>query len=514
MAQKFATTLALLIVMSWSAAAQDLKATLSNAARAMGVTNLRTIEFSGSGSQFAMGQALHPGVPWPRFNAKTYDYTIDYITPAARQEMVRTQALNPPLGGSPQPIIGEQRQVQFVSGKFGWDLNGNDSRPIPEPTGNGVVLDPVGDRLVQIWLTPPGFIKAAMKSKDATAKQQVIGGKRFYVVSFGTGKTKMNGYIDDQNLVEKVETWIDNPVVGDMKVEAAYSQYRDFGGVKFPARIVQKQDDFPVLDLTITNVKPNVEFNIPVPDVVRQTPPPPAVNLKTEKVADGLYFFTGQNDNSIAVEFKDFVVIVEAPMSDARSLAVIAETKRLIPNKPIRYMVNTHTHFDHSGGIRTYAAEGITIITQEGNKAYIEQLLRAPHTIIPDTLAQMKIKPHFRVEGVDDSRVIADGSRKLILYHLQGNTHCDAMLMLYMPAEKIIMEADVFTKNLAPNIPQVLPSGAPPDYPRCCDARNFYANVVRLKLDVDTIVPIHNGVVSWDYFLKYLGKPAKENNGA
>jgi hypothetical protein len=112
---------------------------------------------------------------------------------------------------------------------------------------------------------------------------------------------------------------------------------------------------------------------------------------------------------------------------------------------------------------------------------------------------------------VEDSRIITDGSRKLVLYHFHGNTHADAMLMLYMPAEKIVIEADVFTKNLAPEIVQVMPPNAPLDYPRCCDARNFYANVLRLKLDVDRLVPIHKDIVAWDYFLKYLGKPARGN---
>ena len=208
-------------------------------------------------------------------------------------------------------------------------------------------------------------------SSAATVKQETIGGKHYEVVSFpGPNKAKINGYINDQNLVEKTETWVDNSILGDMPIVTTFTGYKDFGGLRFPTRLVQKQAGWPTLDLTITDAMANVAADFTVPDVVRKFTPPPAVKLTTQKVADGIYFFSGQNDNSIAVEFKDFVVMIEGPMSEDRSLAVIAETNHLIPNKPIRYMVNTHAHFDHTGGVRTYAAKGITIITQRGNKAY------------------------------------------------------------------------------------------------------------------------------------------------
>jgi hypothetical protein len=311
----FANTIAIMLLISSATMAQEAQTILSKAADAMGAANLKTIEFSGSGSQFVFGQNVNPNTPWPRFHAKSYTYAADYETPAAREEMVRTQALDPPRGGGMQPLIGEQRQVQFVSGNFAWDMPG--SNPTPQPAA-------AGDRLLLLWLTPHGFLKSALKS-NATVRRQTIGGRSFNVVSFeGPGKSKMKGYINEQNLVERVETRTGNPVLGDMLVETTYAGYRDFGGVEFPSKIVEKQGGYPVLDIAINSVKSNIPVSISVPDAVRQASPP-AVRVASQKIADGVYFIAGGTHNSVAVECKDFVVVVEAPLNEERSLAVIGE---------------------------------------------------------------------------------------------------------------------------------------------------------------------------------------------
>src|SRR6201999_3766728 len=106
------------------------------------------------------------------------------------------------------------------------------------------------------------------------------------------------------------------------------------------------------------------------------------------------------------LEYKDYLAIVEAPLSEERSLAVIAAAKKLVPNKPIRYLINTHHHFDHSSGIRTYVAEGATVITSEMNKDYYEQAWKAPRTLAPDQLSQNPKKATFVT--VKDKYVLTD----------------------------------------------------------------------------------------------------------
>jgi glyoxylase-like metal-dependent hydrolase (beta-lactamase superfamily II) len=301
-------------------------------------------------------------------------------------------------------------------------------------------------------------------------------------------KATLNG----KNLVERVEVRSDNPVLGDIVTETTYADYKDLTEAKsdvlFPTHIVQRQGGFPVLDLTITKTDTNNPYVIlPTPENVekagaQQTPPP--VKVDTQKVAEGVWYLTGGTHHSVAVEFKDHVVLVECPLNDARALAVVDAIKKTIPNKPIKYVVNTHHHFDHSGGLRACVAEGATIITQESNKAYYEKLWAMPHTLSPDRLARSPRKA--AIEAVAGRRVLADAARTLELYRLEGSDHADTMLIAYLPKEKILVEADVYNPA-APNAP----AG-----PVVKENVVLYDNLLRLKLDVQQIAPIHGRLMS------------------
>jgi glyoxylase-like metal-dependent hydrolase (beta-lactamase superfamily II) len=188
----------------------------------------------------------------------------------------------------------------------------------------------------------------------------------------------------------------------------------------------------------------------------------------------------------VAVEFKDYVALVEAPLNDERTLAVIAAVKKTIPNKPVKYVVNTHNHFDHSGGLRAAVAEGATIITQAANKPYYEKVWASPHTLSPDRLAKSPKQP--KVEAVLDKRVLTDGTQVLELYKLQGSDHAETMLVGYLPKARILIEADVFNPP-APNAP-------PGAFNK--EAANLYDNMQRLKLDVQQIAPLHGRLITID----------------
>lgn len=475
MRHKVIVVIAAVTLMLAPVTAQDSGAVLDSAAKALGAASLKSLQYSGSGLNFALGQSPEPTAPWPRFNVKSYTCAINYDTAAWRQEMVRTQGEDPPRGGGGQPLAGEQRQVQLVSGSHAWNMAGTNATPAPAARA---------ERMLQIWVTPHGFVKGAMANK-ATVQAQTSGGKKVHVATFmADGRYRVRGVINDQGLVEKVETWIDNPVLGDMLVETTYSDYKDFGGVKFPTKIVQNQGGFPALDLTVTSVQPNAAADIQAPENVRMATAPP-VTVETQKVADGVWYLTGGSHHSAAVEFNDHVVVIEGPQNEARSLAVIAEVKKLVPGKPIRYLVNTHHHFDHSGGIRTYVAEGATIVTHRINRPFYEKTFAAPRTLAPDALSKSGKKPAFQV--VDRQWTMTDGARTLALYHIEGNAHNEGILMAYLPAEKILIEADVFTPG-APN--------APPPQTANPFSVNLYENIQRLKLDVGQIVPIHGRLVT------------------
>src|SRR4030095_13271038 len=239
--------------------------------------------------------------------------------------------------------------------------------------------------MLTLWATPQGFVKAAMMN-NATTRTAKGGTEASFSVG---GKYKMAGTINSQGQVEKVQTWINHPIVGDMLVETTYTGYKDFGGVMFPSHILQTQDGYPSLDLTISMVTANPEVNITILDDVR-TFTPPAVVVESKKMGDGVYYLTGGPHHSLAVEMRDHIVVVDVPNNEARASAVLAKAKELMPNKPIRYVVTSHHHWDHLGGIRAAMNEGATIVTHESNKSFLERVAKTPHTINPDRLASSK----------------------------------------------------------------------------------------------------------------------------
>jgi glyoxylase-like metal-dependent hydrolase (beta-lactamase superfamily II) len=211
-------------------------------------------------------------------------------------------------------------------------------------------------------------------------------------------------------------------------------------------------------------------------------------------VAEDVYYFTGGTHHSVIVAFDNYVMVVEAPLDETRSSAVISEVKKLYFNKPIKYLVNTHAHFDHAGGIRTYAAEGATILTYQMNKPYYEKTFAMPRTLAPDKLSQSKKKAV--IEAVPEKRVITDGKRTIELYHVPNN-HNEGMLIAYLPKEKIVIEADLYTPGAA-NAPA--PETVNPNTVALLE------NLDRLKLDYDKILGLHGRMATKDELLKAAGR--------
>jgi glyoxylase-like metal-dependent hydrolase (beta-lactamase superfamily II) len=498
MSRKYLAVISLVLLFPAAAVAQDARSALQSASAAMGADGLRTLEFSGSGFDFAIGQAYNPASPWPRFLVKSYSRALNYEMPASRMDRIRAQGENPPRGGGLQPIRGDQPQNQLVI------VNAN---------------TPWVQQL-EIWITPHGFLKAAA-ANGATARTQTLGGKRYTVVTFtGQNKAPVSGFINEQNLVERVETRIDNAMLGDMPFEGIYSEYKDFGGVKFPTRFVQRQGGHPILDLTITDVKPNSGVTIEASQGRGRGGAPAAAGgaavgrggagagapagMPTEKLADGVHLLLG-GYASLAIDFKEYIVVVEGAQSEERGLAVIAEAKRLIPNKPIRYVINTHLHFDHSSGLRPFVAEGATIITHQSNKAWFDKILSEPRSLNPDTLSASKRKPS--VEGVGDRRVLTDGNHVVELHRLQGSGHTEGLMMVYLPKLKVLLEADAYNPPAQADAP--VPDPVSPY------TANIADNIKRLKLDIQRVIPVHypadNRNVSLAEMMKMAGQPVGTN---
>src|SRR5580765_5881052 len=408
---------------------------LQTAATTLGAANLKTLQFTGSGRNFSVGQNYTSTEPWPPVPVKNYTAIVNFDTGAMRVELLREMGPVMPRGGG-APFFGEQRAIQVVSGNYAWNV----PPPAPNAPAGAAAPQPGAqlERMLALWSTPQGFVKAAMANNATTRGREV---------SFTVGgKYKMTGTINAQGQVEKVQTWIDHPIVGDMLVETTYSGYKDFGGVTFPARILQTQDGYPSLDLTISAVTANPAFDAPVPDNVR-TAKPAAVQVASQKLADGVFYLTGGSHHSL---------VVDTPQTEERALAVLAKAKELIPNKPIRFVVTSHHHWDHLGGIRTAMDEGATIVTHQSNKAFLERVAKTPHTITPDRLAASK--KAVKIQTVGDKGVLTDGTQTIELYRLQGYEHTGDMLVVYFPKDKILAEPDAFTPPPQAGTPLIPPA--------------------------------------------------------
>jgi glyoxylase-like metal-dependent hydrolase (beta-lactamase superfamily II) len=468
----------LVLFLSTGVPAQDASSVVAAASKAMGVDKLNSITYSGSARNGAFGQSKSIGEPMGPVNLTQitqYTRTISFEKPADPATLVSraTGPTQPPtVPGAPPP----------VPGVFNQNITGTQAGTIWAQGLN-------------VWTTPWGFLKAASAASNATVRQE--GGQQ--LVSFSPANVKspsgqpytVTGYINNQNLVTRVETRVEHAVVGDLIVQFEYSNYQSMNGVQVPTRIVQRQAGLQTFDATIASATPNpsnlTELLTPPPPPGRGAgappPPPPAgappaapAPPQPERLGDGV-FKIGGNYTSLAVDMGDHILVVESGGSDERGRAVMAAAKQAIPNKPIRFVVNSHPHFDHAGGLGAAVAEGATILTHRNNEPVLERLLAGPRTLIGDSLSKVTNRRTNVVEAVGDRDVRKGSNGKVVELHRIPNEHSDGLLAVYLPAEKVVWTADITAVNPTPAQLPVLKAAV----------ETFNT----LKLDYNTWIPAH-----------------------
>jgi len=451
--------------------AQDAKTLIANAQKALG--DLKSVTYSGSAKDVAFQQCganaadmQCKGTHDPMRPIASYVRVIDVTTPVSR---ATGKTNNIGAGGS----------TTLAPGTFSQQVTPQQA-DVSQPWANSL----------EFYITPWGFLKGAAEN-NATVSKKKVEGKNYTVLTWSpkvtapSGKNYViNGYVDQQNIVDRVETWLGENIMGDMHILAVYSGWKDFGGVMAPAKIVQTRGGWPFFEVDVTAAKANP------PDLATLAPIPPApagrggaggggapaMNVTSEKLGDGLYRLTtgpGSYD-SVIVEFKDYVMMLEAGQSEARALAYIAETKKLIPNKPIRYVFDTHPHSDHTGGLPTLVAEGATVITQKSNEKFLSDALNTPRTLMTDTLAKNPKKA--KIEAVEEKKVYSDGTRVVEMYHAYPAPHSNGLLIAYIPKEKILFQGD-FSVN--------------PGEPANDHVKALVPVLQKLNLDYDRYINVH-----------------------
>jgi glyoxylase-like metal-dependent hydrolase (beta-lactamase superfamily II) len=497
----------------------DPEPLLAAAAREIGEANLRCITFSGTGYAGAVGQTYENAVniDWPRIDSlANYTRTINWEAGTSKETFDRKPGLSPAawkygLGWQDgTPTQRATRQTHIVNGRHAWHIDGD---------GQPVAAAPELAELYQLdlWLNPPGFLKAARlpganpvafwrweqieKGRDGNVVQP----EKVHVVAITMlGKYRVDATINSQNLITRIKTTVSEPALGDFNIEHESTNHLPFGNVRWPTawhshhgwddnwQFYRQSTGHNGYGGSFPNVQPNVCADaVPVPPSVAQARFETTVTV--DEIADGVYLLGGGPANSYMVEFDNFVAVFEAPGNEERSLAVIEAIAKLAPGKPIRWLISSHPHFDHIGGLRTYIHIGATVVAHMKNIAFLNSdvLSYEPRTVNPDIVSlwpPTEVSEGYNYEAVQENYVITDNRRILHVYYVQPLQHVDGMLMAYLPAERIAFQADLFDTHEPPKTAQ-LPA-----------MRSLATQVARLKLPVETLAPVHGRPVPWSTF--------------
>jgi glyoxylase-like metal-dependent hydrolase (beta-lactamase superfamily II) len=397
--------------------------TLAEVKTAMGMDGVTSLTYSGSAWRIrnSFRQTLTASPPWPeRDEITNYVRTIDLAAPASKASgdtFASNLFLDPPVAGM------YTQNIPAAQTSWGQQL--------------------------EIWLTPWGFLQGA-EINNATISSTSMDGEEVTRISWMSPESQtspsgmrytVNGYINDANLVTQVETWVEDAFMGDMHVVGVYEGYQSFNGLMVPTVMEQQRGGGGIFGVEVEAASANpadlaalMDFPAPAAGGGPGGGDGAAPTDITQQLADGVHLVTA-GYQSIFVDFGDYVVVLEAGQSEARGEQILAEVKAAYPDKPIRYVVNSHPHSDHTGGLIPFVREGATIVTHANNVAFLDMALSTPRSL----LGEETMDPQFMaIEGVG---VLENGTRRIEL-HSVPNLHTDGMLVMVLPAEAIMFQAD------------------------------------------------------------------------
>jgi glyoxylase-like metal-dependent hydrolase (beta-lactamase superfamily II) len=473
------TSIATLVALSGCAQPTPEQQFVNDMATALGgkekIAAAQGLEIEGEGLNYNLGQDMRPGAATQTFKITDYHRLVDLTAVRTRIGQTRTPQFAYFQG--PQP----QTQILGLDGDLGYNAN---------PTGASVRISAQAskDRRADMYHHPLVMARAALDPATKVTNARATGNEKTADVSLAGGLT-FTVTTDATGLPVRIESKTDQPNLGDVTISTTFGGYQDVSGLKLPTRFTTKADDFTTADISVSKQSTATQ----APDLAGPANSPPAPvhappTVTADLIAKGVWFMGGQSHHSVLVEFSDHLVLIEAPLNEARTLAVIAKARETVPGKPLTTLVTTHHHFDHTAGMRAAISEGLTVVTHAGNKDFVETMAKRPHTIQPDALAK-NAKP-VAVATVDEELALKDAARTVMLYHVAGNPHSDTMLMAYLPTERVLVEVDAFT-----------PGSAVQPY-----AANLLENITTRKLKVDRIIPLHGAMAKFEELTKAVPK--------
>jgi glyoxylase-like metal-dependent hydrolase (beta-lactamase superfamily II) len=322
--------------------------------------------------------------------------------------------------------------------------------------------------------------------------EESLSGVPHNVVTFASSNgIQWSLYFDAKtNLLSKYEQMISDNVAGDAVQETIFPGYRTVNGVKVPTGRITRRAGELIEEVTYESVTFNVhppESAFAKPAGYEELPAPTPAAIRETKLAENVYLFES-GSNSLVVAFKDHILVVEPYFGGRGPKPTINKIKEMFPNKPIRYVVVTHHHDDHSGGLRSYIAEGVTVVTTPANQSYFEKMAGSTFTINRDDQTKAQRKPTFAfVEN--KKRVFTDGEQTVEIIDIGPSPHAKEMLVAYLPKEKIVFQGDLVN----------LPASAKYQPTTINDSTiHFFEAIQKLGLNVERIAAVHGPTTTLD----------------
>ncbi len=295
-------------------------------------------------------------------------------------------------------------------------------------------------------------------------------------------------YFDDKtNLLSKFETLGTDVYFGDVVFETIYPAYKSENGQQIPTGRITKVNDEMTEELRFEQLAFNTtltdaQFKVPTGFKETTFPAPPPF----QKISENVYTVNAGGYNVLAVGFKDYVFVMEAPNGDATSKAAIEQIKKLFPEKPIRYIAVTHHHDDHAGGLRTYIAKGAIVLALPGEKTFFERIAKSKFTIDPDTLTRNP--KDLKIELIENGRrVLSDGTTTVEILDIGTGPHTEEMLVAFLPNEKMIFQGDLLNRPANGDVP--IANDTTVHFAKWLDGK---------KLAVEKIIAVHGPVSTVD----------------
>lgn len=384
----------------------------------------------------------------------------------------------------------------------------------------------MGARTKQYLVSSPlAMIHHALANPKAVSflGTEKLNGRPHHVVSIPAWEQNLQLYIDVvTGLPSQVETLEDDSVYGDALWRVRFKDWRQVNGVRVPTRLLHSLQGRRIHTVTLSSIEllDRLDSNLfVVPEELKAEFAPQlfawgtrssqwygrylptgipfdldqstAASVTLVDIAPGVVHVLGLTHNTMVVEMQDYLVAIEPPLYDQRTQAVLSAIKQRWPHKPIKYIVASHFHNDHIGGIRGYAAIGATLIVGADTQAHHESVLAAPHTVYPDALALQPRVANIIGVTADKPYFISDGKRTIRLFDLP-NRHAIGMLVPYIEDAKLVFVSDLYN-------PELFPVPLPPLFSFW--SFDLLAGLEDSGLAIDWLAGAHGSVVSYERFV-------------